>query len=217
MKCSARQPVAAFTCAQPADCRRCGRAVSCISRSQWRSSFSVTGRALTGPGLSISVDPLPQHVAPPAPGSGGVFPWGGGRRGKLACREGALRVPLATVEHRAAPATPAHELALPAFGADHAGLLLGLLDVLAVGVAGAADEGPKPAAAPGERLAALGTDLALEDLELRLLLTLERLGAVAGAFPKRFALLALLEPGARVETPVPAQPDHHPTSALRTH
>src|SRR2546428_8453165 len=122
---------------------------------------------------------MSQHVAHPAPLSGGVFPWGG-RRGKLACGEGALRVPLATVEHRAASATPAHELALPALGTGHAGLLLRLFDVLALRVAGAPDERPEPAAALREWLAALRAHLALEDLELRLLLPLERLGVIAG-------------------------------------
>src|SRR5437899_5442650 len=156
---------------------------------------------------------MSQHVAHPAPLSGGVFPWGG-RRGKLACGEGALRVPLATVEHRAASATPAHELALPALWADHSGLLLRLLDVLAVGVAGAADERPEPATALRKRLAAVGAYLALEDLELRLLLTLERLGVIAGARRERLALLALLEAGARVEASVAPELDDHRTSAL---
>src|SRR3989442_3813653 len=156
---------------------------------------------------------MSQHVAHPAPLSGGVFPWGG-RRGTPASGEGALGVPLATVEHRAASATPAHELALPALWADHSGLLLRLLDVLAVGVAGAADERPEPATALRKRLAAVGAYLALEDLELRLLLTLERLGVIAGARRERLALLALLEAGARVEAAVSPELDDHRPSAL---
>src|SRR5437667_3551219 len=123
-----------------------------MSRSQSRVSSAVTGRALIVPSLC------------------GVFAWGRVGRRELARRERALRVALASVEHRATPSAAPDELAFATFGAHDTGLLLGLLDVLAVRVAGAADERPEPAAAPCERLAALGADLAFEDLQLRLLL-----------------------------------------------
>src|SRR5919197_2220279 len=90
----------------------------------------------------------------------GVF--AGCRRGKLARGERALRIALAPEEHRASATASLHELALATLGADHAGLLVVLLDVLAVRVAGASDERTKPAAALRERLPALGAGLALE-------------------------------------------------------
>src|SRR5207253_2641381 len=99
--------------------------------------------------------------------------------------------------------------------AHHTGLLHGLLHVLAVRVAGAADERPEPAAPFRERLAAVRAVLALDDLELRLLLSLERLGVVARTRRLGRTLLRLLEAGARVEPAEAPELDDHRTSALR--
>src|SRR2546430_1607482 len=145
----------------------------------------------------------------------GVFARRRGGSGQLARSEGALGVALAAVEHRTAAAAASDELALATLRAGDAGLLLRLLDVLAVRVAGASDERPEAAAPSRERLAAVRADLALEDLELRLLLSLEWLGVVARAFRERLALLALLEAGARVEAAVPTELDDDRPSALR--
>src|SRR6184192_985330 len=168
-----------------------------MSLSQSRVSSAVAARALTSARLC------------------GVFPRGRVGRRKLACREGAFGVALAAEEHRATTPAAANELALPAFGANNAGLLLRLLDVLAVGVPGAADERAETTAAAREGLAALGADLAFEYLELGLLLALERLGVIATALGHWLALLALLESGARVEAPVPPELDDDGTAALR--
>src|SRR6184192_2982101 len=148
-----------------------------MSLSQSRVSSAVAARALTSARLC------------------GVFPRGRVGRRKLARREGAFGVALAAEEHRAATPAAANELALPAFGANNAGLLLRLLDVLAVGVPGA--------------------DLAFEYLELGLLLALERLGVIATALGHWLALLALLKSGARVEASVPPELDDDGTAALR--
>src|SRR5439155_7678057 len=127
----------------------------------------------------------------------------------------ALRIALAAVEHGAPTSAPAHELALPALGAHHAGLLLRLLDVLAIRVTGAADEGTKAAAPLGEWLPAFGAHLAFEDLELRLALSLERLGVIARAGRERLPLLALRESGARIEPAIATELDHDRSPALR--
>src|SRR5512141_3154785 len=72
----------------------------------------------------------------------------------------ALGVAPAAVEGAPPAALALHQLALPALGADHADLArFLLLDVLAVRVVGAGDEGAEAAAAPGERLVALGAAL----------------------------------------------------------
>src|SRR4051812_7102968 len=90
---------------------------------------------------------------------------------KLACREGALGVPLAAEEDAATTAAPAHELALAAVRAHDAHPLDLLLHVLAVRIAGAADERAEAAAPLRERLAAVRAHLAFDDLELWLGLT----------------------------------------------
>src|SRR5256885_1742754 len=140
----------------------------------------------------------PQSPAVPSlgPSLGGVLARGRGSPWELTSRECALGVALAAEEHRPASAAATDELALAAVGAGHAGLLLGLLDVLAVRVAGAAHERAEPPAPPRELLAALRAHLAFEELELRLLLPLQRLGVIARARRQGIALLALLEAGA---------------------
>src|SRR5712692_3367636 len=139
----------------------------------------------------------------------GVFARGRGDSWELARREGAFGVALAAVEHGAAPSAPADELALAALGAHDAGLLLRLLDVLAIRVTGAADERSKAATPPRKRLAAVRADLALEDFELRLLLSFERLRVIARPCGHRVALLPLLEAGARIKASVSPELDHH--------
>src|SRR5438034_112411 len=146
----------------------------------------------------------------------GVFAWRRVGRRELARREGAFGVALASVEHRATPSAAPDELAFATFGAHDAGLLLGLLDVLAVRVSGAADERAEAAAAPRERLAALGADLAFENFELRLLLSFERLGVITRTLREWLALLPLFESGARVDAPGPTELDHDWTPALGT-
>src|SRR5437773_1353180 len=59
------------------------------------------------------------------------------RTGQLARRERAIGIALAAEEDGATATAPADELALAAQRADHTGLLHGLLDVLAVRIAGA--------------------------------------------------------------------------------
>src|SRR5438067_4518868 len=105
-----------------------------MSLSQSRVSSAVAARALTGARLC------------------GVFPRGRVGRRKLARREGAFGVALAAEEHGAATPAAANELALPASRANNAGLLLRLLDVLAVEVPGAPDERAETTAAAREGL-----------------------------------------------------------------
>src|SRR2546426_582316 len=118
-----------------------------------------------------------------------------GPRGAYATdRDGATRLRSTWTQPRRPPSSSrtkrsARQPVLPALGTGHAGLLLRLFDVLALRVAGAPDERPEPAAALREWLAALRAHLALEDLELRLLLPLERLGVIAGTGGERLALL----------------------------
>src|ERR671925_380920 len=76
----------------------------------------------------------------------------------------ALGIAAAAVEELAAAAAPAHELAFLALRTLHAGRLRFLLHVLARRVVRAADERTVTAALARERRAALGADLALDDL-----------------------------------------------------
>src|SRR6266566_1063220 len=159
--------------------------------------------------------PLFEDVALRAPAGCGLHLGPSRRLEKMRTRrEGALRVALAAVEHRPAPAATANELALAALGADDAGLLLRLLDVLAVRIAGAADERAEAAAPPRERLSAVGADFPFKYFQLGLLLALERFGVIARALGEGLALLALLEAGARVEAAVPTELDHDRPPAL---
>src|SRR5437773_5530843 len=190
-----RQPVAARSSPQAADCRTCGSPLATTSSSQrWRS-----------PGVA--------SVALRRRGSRPVL----ARRffaGQLARREGALGIALAAVEERA-PATAAlDQLALAAQRAGHAGPHLRLLDVFAVRITGAADERTVAAAPTRERLSAVRAHLAFDDLELRLCLAFERLRVIAGAGRLRLALLRPLESGARVEAPEPTELDDDRPSAL---
>src|SRR5205823_4346522 len=192
------QPSPRFTSAHPADCRRCVRPVE-----RTRSSQLVP--SATGTGVARRVR-LVRRAR---------------RRGRflrlprqLACRERAVGVALAAVEDRAAAAAAPDELALGAERADHAGLLHGLLDVLAIRVAGTADERTEAAALLRERLPAVGTDLALDDLGA-LLLAFERGRVIAATGRRGLALLALHEAGARVEAAVAAELDDDRPSALR--
>src|SRR6185503_9556199 len=74
--------------------------------------------------------------------------------------EAALGVAAAPVEHAAPAALALDHLALSALGADEPDLpRFLLLDVLAIGVVAAGDEGTEAAAAPHQRLAALGAVL----------------------------------------------------------
>src|SRR5687767_8751937 len=193
MKRRTLQPRPARSSPQPADCRTCGCPVATTSSSQRWTSAGVAAVALRRRPRS----------------SRGVFAGGffGGSflAGQLARGERAFRVALATEEERSPAPAALDQLALAAQRAGHAGLHLRLLDVLAVRVAGAADERTEPAAAARERLPAVRADLALDDLELLLLLPLERLGVIARAGRLRRALLRRLESGARVEAPEPAQ------------
>src|SRR5207302_1240838 len=118
-----------------------------------------------------------------------------GRRA-LPHREVAVRVPVAAVERLALAGPLRDQLALAALWARDPGPLLLLLDVLAVGVAGAPDERAVPADPLQEWLAALGAGLA----------GLLRLGAGLPAYVARVrALGPVLAPD---ELPAPAELDH---------
>src|SRR5256885_3632016 len=191
-----RQPVAARSSPQAADCRTCGSPVATTSSSQRWTSTGVASVALRRRAFSSRV--LARRFF----------------AGELPRGEGALGIALAAIEERA-PATAAlDQLALAAQRAGHAGPHLRLLDVFAVRIAVAADERTVAAAPARERLSTVRAHLALDDLELRLGLALERLGVIARAGRLRFALLRPLESGARVEAPEPTELDDDRPSAL---
>src|SRR3990170_8347900 len=167
MKRRTLQPRPARSSPQPADCSTCGCPVATTSSSHRWASLPVAAVALRRRSR------WSRGVFAGCFFRGRFFP------GELTRREGAFGVALAAEEERTPPSAALDQLTLTAQRADDAGLHLRLLDVLAVGVAGAADERPEPAAATRERLPTVGAHLALDDLELRLLLTLERLGVVA--------------------------------------
>src|SRR5437870_1557569 len=192
------QPVGRFTSAHPADCRRCPRPVA-------RTSSSHAAPSPAGTAVARRV-----RLFGRARGHGRFL-----RLGRQLSRgERAVRVALAAVEEGAAPAAPPHELALGAQRAGHAGLLLGLFDVLAVRIPGAADERSESTTLLREWLPALGAHLAFDDLR-SLLLALERRRVVASTGRRRLALLSLHESGARVEASVTAELDDDRPTALR--
>src|SRR5688500_7020352 len=177
------QPRPARSSPQPADCRTWGCPVATTSSShRWTSAGAAAGALRRRP------------RRPPGAFAGRFF---GGHffARERARRERALRIALAAKEERAPAPAALDQLALAAQRTGHARLDLRLLDVLAVRVAGAADERTEPAAAPRERLSTVGAHLAFDDLELLLLLALERLGEVASTGGLWRSLLRRLEAG----------------------
>src|SRR5688572_29545519 len=181
------QPRPARSSPHPADCRTWGRPVATTSSSQRWTSAGVAAVALRRrPRWSRGV-------------FAGCFFGGCFFARELPRRERALRIALAAEEERAPTSATLDQLALTAQRADDAGLHLRLLDVLAIGIAGAADEWTEPAAASSERLPAVRAHLTFDDLELRLLLPFQRLREVASPGGLRRALLRRLEAGTRVK------------------